>query len=130
MLAPKANWRADSSSANTPPWCSQSRRFNICAASLSCQQFNAAGRAGVYRDVATAIFARRDLQAQVGQRQQRAGPFGPFDELEPGFGEHLAQTSIDPFARVVEAVEIQVRGPQSRQLVGLQQRIGRALDAA
>jgi hypothetical protein len=61
-----------------------------------------------------AVFVRRDMQPQVGQRQQRAGLVWPLGELEPGLCEHVAQAGIDPFMRVVEAVEVEVRGLQPR----------------
>jgi hypothetical protein len=58
------------------------------------------------------------------------GLLGPFGQLQARRGEDVAKARVLPLARVVEAVEVEVRDGQARQLVGLEHGVGRALDAA
>ena len=61
----------------------------------------------------------------------RAAFSGHSASFRPGRGEDVAKAGVFPFLRVVEAVEVEVRGVgRPRQLVGLHHRVGRALDAA
>ena len=77
---------------------------------------------------------RREVQAQIGARQQLRRLLRPFDELQPGLGEDVAKARVLPFLVVVEAVEVEVgdREGAVRRVaaVRLHQGVGRALDPA
>jgi hypothetical protein len=45
---------------------------------------------------------------QVGTWQQAGRLLGPLDELEPGSGEQVPKAGVDPFAGLLEAVEVEV----------------------
>lgn len=62
------------------------------------------------------------------------GFVGPFTQAQPGLGEHIAESRIFPLTRVGETVEIKMRDVErltvgAGHLVGLHDRVGRALDA-
>ena len=66
---------------------------------------------------------------QIGVRDEAGGFFRPFGQLETGTGKDVAKTRVFPFARVLEAVEVEMPDVEIGQLVGLNHRISRALDA-
>jgi epoxyqueuosine reductase len=80
-----------------------------------------------------------DVQLGIHRRQMPGCAFGPFHQLEAGAGEKFAEPGIFPFSGVRETVEVKVPDVQRRAgwherarlgLVGLNHRIGGALDAA
>ena len=73
---------------------------------------------------------RFEFHLPVRHGQHGLGVFGPLGELEPRCREHIAKAGIEPLARIREAVEVEVREGPAVDLIGLQHRIGRALDAA
>src|SRR5690606_31200646 len=80
--------------------------------------------------VAAFVVRYRDVDVQVGRRQQGRGLLGPFGDLQARAREDVAEARVLPLARIVEAVEVEVPGRQRGQLVGLHHRVRRRLDAA
>ena len=74
---------------------------------------------------------RFNFNSKILNRNVVCGLFGPFGEFEAGAGEDVAKARILPFARIVEAVEVEVmHGQAARGDVRLDHGVGRALDAA
>jgi hypothetical protein len=70
-----------------------------------------------------------DLQVGTGSRS--AACSGHSASFSPGLARQVAEAGVFPFARVGEAVEVEVRGlAAAGQAIGLHHRIGGALDAA
>jgi hypothetical protein len=58
-------------------------------------------------------------------RQKAVRAFGPLDQRNGG-SDRLLKADLDEFARVAQAIEIEVRDPSESRLVGLQNRKRRA----
>ena len=83
------------------------------------------------------VVLHTDVDIQIGRGQTGGSLLGPFGNLQAGAGKQLPKTRVLPFARVVEAVEIEVpdieRTPVpgvGQQRIGFDHRIGGAFDAA
>jgi hypothetical protein len=81
-------------------------RFAALHASSSARWPYRLDRVTARRVVVTQV----DVQVQVGRRQQAAGLLRPFGQLQAGAGEDVAKARVFPFARIVEAVEVEVPG--------------------
>jgi hypothetical protein len=75
------------------------------------------------------IVQRVQRQPQVGHGQHALRLLGPFGQLQARLGEQVAKAGVFPFARVAEAVEVEVRDGQPGQGMGFDDGEGRALDA-
>ena len=71
-----------------------------------------------------------DFNSEVRKRNAPGCVFGPFGQLEARAREDVAEAGVLPFARIAEAIEVEMedRQPVGR-LVRLDHRVGRALDA-
>lgn len=80
---------------------------------------------------ASAVFVDQfERNYQIGARQKAGGLVRPFGQFEPFAGKDVAKAGIAPFARIMEAVEVEVPDGQIGQFIGFNHGIGRAFDAA
>ena len=71
-----------------------------------------------------------DKNSYIRRRNHGCSLLRPFCQLEAGTSENIAETRIFPFARIVEAVEVEMPDREVPRLVGFDHGVGRALDAA
>jgi len=67
---------------------------------------------------------------KVGQWKQAFGPIWPFDEFQTRRREEIAQASVFPLLRVLQAVKIAMVNRQAGERIGLNERVGGAFHAA
>ncbi len=76
------------------------------------------------------VIQNLQLNLQIGTRNEARGFVRPFSQLQTLTGKNVAKTGVLPFARVLEAVEVEMPDLQPRQFIRFQHRIGGALDPA
>ena len=81
------------------------------------------------RGAPAALVEQFEFNHQIGARQKARRLVRPFRELEPFAGKDVAKAGVTPFARVMEAVEVEMPDSQVGQFIGFDHSVGRALDA-
>ena len=91
----------------------------------------ARGAEGFQAHFAARVGDGSEVQTQIRTRQQARGLFGPFGKLQTGRGEQVAETSVFPFLRIIEAVKVKVMNLDAAcGFMGFDHRVTGALDAA
>ena len=96
----------------------------------SLQQALAASGVRLQQNLPVGIILCFNVNSKVCCRNHAASLVWPFSELEARGREDVAKARVFPFARVVEAVEVEVPDGQPGYLVRLDHGVGGTLDAS
>jgi hypothetical protein len=89
------------------------------------QQGLAGGGPGPAGHKAALVRLGLDVHFEVGHRQHVGGSFRPFGQLQASAGKQVAKARFLPFARIVEAVEVEMPDGQTIGLMRFDDGIGR-----